>query len=169
MRRAWWALGAFVILAARSAPAQDTSAVEGPRAENLRRMIEERFGERLTLELGLSDDQAAAVRGVLSSWAIKRRTLEREDRRLKQDLAAAMRPGVAANDETVNRLVDALMNARVAYVQTFKDELKDLTTVLTPVQRAQYVLLRDRLLQRVQEVRNQRQQNGFIGRRNRIP
>lgn len=139
---------------------QDTAAIaEGPRAERLRQLIEDRFAERLTVELGLSDDQAAKMRGVLTTWATKRRTLEREDRSLRQQLAAAMRPGVAAEERTVTRLTDRILAARIEYVQTFKDELGDLSSVLSPVQRAQYLLLRDRLMQRVQDVRNQRAAN----------
>ena len=141
----------------RAAVGQDTAAIaEGPRTERLRQLIEDRFAERLTIELGLTDDQAAKVRGVLTTWATKRRTLEREDRSLHQQLAAAMRPGVAADERAVSRLTDRILTSRVEYVQTFRDEQADLTPILSPVQRAQYVLLRDRLIQRVQEIRDQR-------------
>ena len=150
--------------------AQDSLEVEGPRAERLRALIEERFTERLALELGLSDEVAAKTRGILQGWAVKRRALERDERRNRAQLATAMRPGVAASDQVVTRLVDAILSGRQAYVQTFRDEMTELATVLTPVQRAQYVLLRDRLMQRVQEIRNQRQAEGPPGRfRSRPP
>ncbi len=145
--------------------AQDT-AVAGPMAERLRQQIEDRFGERLSQELGLTGDQSVKVRGILASWAVKRRNLEREERRLRNQLSAAMRPGVAANDQAVTRLVDGVLAGRGAMVQTFRDEMAELGTVLSPVQRAQYLLLRDRLLQRVQELRQERQANGPpLGRR----
>ena len=145
--------------------AQDT-AVAGPMAERLRQQIEDRFGERLSQELGLTGDQSVKVRGILASWAVKRRNLEREERQLRNQLSAAMRPGVAANDQAVTRLVDGVLAGRGAMVQTFRDEMAELGTVLSPVQRAQYLLLRDRLLQRVQELRQERQANGPpLGRR----
>ena len=145
--------------------AQDT-AVAGPVAERLRQQIEDRFGERLSQELGLTDDQSVKVRGVLASWAVKRRNLEREERQQRTQLSAAMRPGVAANDQAVTRLVDAVMATRGAMGQTYRDEMAELGTVLSPVQRAQYLLLRDRLMQRVQELRQERQANGpLLGRR----
>ncbi len=139
--------------------AQDT-AVAGPMAERLRHQIEVRFGERLSEELGLTDGQSVKVRGILATWAVKRRNLEREDRQQRAELSAAMRPGVAANDQAVSRLVDAILATRGAMVQTFQDEMAELGTVLSPVQRAQYLLLRDRLLQRVQELRQERQAEG---------
>jgi hypothetical protein len=67
-----------------------------------------------------------------------------------------MRPGVAADEAVVLRAMNAMLDGRIAYVQTFKDEQAELAAVLTPVQRAQYVLLRDRLAQRVQDIRSQR-------------
>ena len=140
-------------------PAQDT-AVTGPMAERLRQQIELRFGERLSEELGLTDGQSVKVRGVLATWAVKRRNLEREDCQLRTELSAAMRPGVAANDQAVSRLVDAILATRGALVQTYRDEMAELGTVLSPVQRAQYLLLRDRFLQRAQELRQERQVEG---------
>lgn len=147
--------------------AQDSAEVDPPRAERLRQLIEERFADRLTVELGLTADQAIKVRSVLSTWAQKRRQLERDERGLRQRLASVMRPGVAADERQVIRLTDEILESRLAYVQTFKDELSGLTGVLSPVQRGQYVLLRERLMQRVQEIRNQRQGAGPL--RNRRP
>ena len=159
MKRVTWAIVAALVAGVSvSALAQDSTEVDGPRAEQLRRMVEERFTDRLMVELGLTGDQASRTRSILATWGAKRRNLERDQRDLRQQLTFSMRPGVAANETAVTRLVDNLALNRVAYAQTFRDELADLATVLSPVQRAQYVLLRDRLLQRVQEIRNQRQE-----------
>lgn len=158
------ALG-FLIGGARSVAAQDSAVVEGPRAERLRQMIEDRFAERMTVELGLGDDQAAKVRGVLSTWSTRRRSLEKDERGLRQQLQAGMRPGVAADEKTVVQLTDRIMGLRIQYVETFRSELTDLSALLTPIQRAQYVLLRDRLMQRIQEVRNQRMEERPLGAR----
>jgi hypothetical protein len=119
-------------------------------------MIEDRFAERLGRDLGLSDEQASKVHGILASWSAKRRSIEREERRLRQELASQMRPGVAADEAVVSRTLDAILDGRLAFVQSFRDELRELSAVLTAVQRAQYLLLRDRLAQRVQEIRSQR-------------
>lgn len=158
------ALMAVVLAGAAPAAAQDAP---GQRAAQLRQMIEDRFAERLAAELRLDADQTGKVQAVLSSWAAKRRTMERQEQRIRERLNASMRPGVAADEREVNGLIDELMTGRVAYVQTFRDELADLTPLLSAVQRAQYVLLRDRLMQRVQDIRNQRAPETL--RRNRPP
>ncbi|MGE0441510.1 MAG: hypothetical protein AB7L66_06230 [Gemmatimonadales bacterium] len=146
----------LMLVAAGPLRAQDTVMVEGPRAAQLRRAIEARFADRLAVELGLNDDQATRVTAVLSRWAARRRVMETQEQQIRRDLARSMRPGVAANDGEVNGLVDKLLDSRAAYVQSFRDELADLSGILTAVQRAQYLLLRDRLLQRVEDLRNQR-------------
>ncbi|MEZ4455480.1 MAG: Spy/CpxP family protein refolding chaperone [Gemmatimonadales bacterium] len=151
-------LGVLGLTLALAAPlrAQDTVMVEGPRAAQLRRAIEARFADRLAVELGLNDDQATKVTAVLSRWAARRRVMETQEQQVRRDLARSMRPGVAANDAEVNGLVDKLLDSRAAYVQTFRDELADLSGILTAVQRAQYLLLPGPPPQRVEDLRNQR-------------
>ncbi len=135
--------------------AQDT--LNDPvRAERLRQMVEQRFGERLREELGLTEDQAMKVRVALGGLAARRRGMERDERRMRQALAFQLRPGVAANADSVAKLVDGLTNHRVGYAQTFKDEMRELAAILNPVQRGQYLLMRDRLMQRVQELQQGR-------------
>ena len=148
--------------------AQDTIG-DPVRAARLREMVELRFGERMREELGLSDDQANRVRVALGGLAAKRRGMEQDERRLRQALAHQLRPGVAANPDSVAKLVDALTTHRVAYAQTFRDEMRELSTILNPVQRGQYLMMRDRLMQRITELQQGRQEQGPPFRPNRRP
>ena len=142
--------------------AQDTLLPDPIRAERLRLQIEQRFGERLKEELGLSEEQASRLRVSLAGIAARRRGMEGDERRLRQALAAQLRPGVAANADSVARLVDAITSHRVAFAQTFKDEMRELSGILNPVQRGQYLLLRDRLMQRAQELQQGKMNQGGI-------
>lgn len=137
-------------------PAQAQKLPPGGRAAALRGRVEDAFGRRIQQELGLSDDQAAKVQRVTVTWATRRRALEQQERRLRQSLNGQLRPGVAANPDSVASYVDELNANRVAYAQSFRDEMKDLSTLLSPVQRGQFQLLRDRVLARVQELQQQR-------------
>lgn len=130
--------------------AQD-SADDVGRAGQLRRQIEERFTARVQEELGLSEQQALKLRETVGIYFVKRRTLEAEERRLRQALAAELRPGVAANKENVARFTDQLLDNKVRYVETYRAEVKDLAGFLDPVQRAQFLILRERLLDRVRD------------------
>jgi hypothetical protein len=150
----WTVLG--VLAAAPAAVAAQDSLPDPARAERLRQQVEQRFGERLKEELGLTDEQASKVRVSLAGLAARRRGMEQDERRMRQALAAQLRPGVAANSDSVAKLVDALTEHRVAYAQTFRDEMRELSTILNPVQRGQYMMLRDRLMQRAQEIMQNR-------------
>ncbi|MGH7561280.1 MAG: hypothetical protein ACRENB_09690 [Gemmatimonadales bacterium] len=146
------------------AAAQDTLPPDPRQAERLRRLVEDRFAAQIREQLGLSDDQSARMRGAMATIAARRRTMELEERALRQALARQLRPGIAANPDSVTRLVDGLTEHRVAYAQTFRDEMRELSAILNPIQRGQYLLLRDRLMQRVQEIRQQRGGPGPAGR-----
>lgn len=130
------------------------------RAEQLRQMIEQRFTERVKEALGLSDDQAAKMRGVQAMVAEKRRVLEIQERQMRMALGNQLRPGIAANGDSVSKLVNALTAQRVAFAQTFQDEMRELSAFLTPVQRGQYLLMRDRLMMQIDELRRQMMQQG---------
>lgn len=149
------------LLAAASRPAMGQDTLNDPvRAQRLRLMIEQRFAERLREELGLTDDQTGRLRVAMASLAARRRVMEQDERRMRQALAAQLRPGVAANTDSVARLVDAITNQRVLYAQTLKDEMRELSAILNPVQRGQYLLARDRIMQRIQEAVQQARPGG---------
>jgi hypothetical protein len=127
----------------------------GARAQMLRGQIEQAFGRRLRETLGLTGEQSARMQRVVSNYADRRQTLENEEQQLRQGLASQLRPGVAANGDSVSRLVSALGVNRVAYGESFRDEIRELTPILTPVQLGQFYLERDRLLQRIRDIQAQ--------------
>jgi Spy/CpxP family protein refolding chaperone len=137
-----------------SISAQDPDTTR-PRAQELRERIEERFAQRVQEQLGLSDEQTTKLRATSQEYGERRRTLEARERELRVALTGQLRPGVAANQDSVARLTKALVDLRVDYAKTWRDEMGEMS-YLTPVQRAQLYVMRDRLLQRVQEIRDER-------------
>jgi len=131
-----------------------------PPRQMLRQRVETVFLGRLRQDLGLNEDQALKVSAVLTDWGGKRRDLEMQERGLRQALDGQLRPGVAADRDSLTRIVDGLLQNRVDYAQSFQGEMRDLTPLLTPVQRAQYLRLRDQLLRRVQDLQDQRRVDG---------
>jgi hypothetical protein len=157
MRRRLWGLVMVGVLAAGPAWAQETGPEDDPaRAELLRQRIEDRFAERVKEEVGLTDAQLAKVRATSITYGGRRRDLAAQERLLRSSLAEQMRPGVAANQDSVSKLTDAIVNLRTAYAQTFRDENAEMATYLTPVQRSQLLAMRERFVRRIQEIRRQR-------------
>jgi hypothetical protein len=128
-----------------------------PNRQQLMRQIEQRFMARATEELGLDAEQAERLRSTVTHFAIERRLLEQRERDVKRGLNGQLRPGVAADQDSLVVLLDALTETRMAYLLSFKDELAEMTDYLDPVQRAQYVMLRERLLEQIRRAQAARQ------------
>ena len=93
-------------------------------------------------------------------------TLERLERQQRERavwlaLEGQMRPGVAALPDSVSRLLDAALSLRAANVDQMKADDRELATFLSPVQRAQLFVARERLQRSMEEmVRRRMQQAG---------
>jgi len=134
-----------------AAPARAQDAGDPERAGELRRRIEERFTARVQEDLGLTDQQAEKLRRVAGDYFDQRRRLEAEERRIRAALAGELRPGIAAKPQAVSRLTDELLEVKIRYAESYRSESRELAGFLDPVQRAQYFILRERLLDRVRE------------------
>jgi len=137
-------------------PGQGPGMMGGPRAEQLRAQIEERFAQRVKLQLGLNDQQMDKLRSAVR--ADRDRRLHVRDREVdpRRALAEQMRPGVAADQDSVARLLDALAANHVTRDQLEQQEQQELSQFLTPVQRSQLLFMRQQLQQRIQTIREGR-------------
>jgi hypothetical protein len=156
MRRALWSFAVIALAGVASARAQDAGGPDNPaRAQRLRQQIEDRFAARVKEELGLTDEQLAKLRVTWVTYGSRRRELQARERMLRSALAGQMRPGVAANQDSVSKLTDGLVNLRSSYAQTARDENNEMATYLSPVQRTQLLAMRERFLRRIQEIRQE--------------
>lgn len=128
----------------------------GTRADSLRQQIEERFASKAQEKLGLTNEQTARLRTTSQQFGTRRRELRTRGHQLREALAGQLRPGVAANQDSVARLTDAMIELRMAEAQLARDEVKDQSKYLNPVQRAQLYVMRERFAHRVREVHGHR-------------
>lgn len=146
----------LTLLAAVAASAPLTAQTPRPR-QALRSQIEETFLQRISTTLGTTPDQNQRMREVILRAGEVRRDLEQEERDLRARLQRELRPGVAARPDSVSMLVDGITRNRIAYAQSFHDEMQELAPILTPVQRGLYLQMRDQLLMRVRDLQQARQ------------
>ncbi len=156
-RRVGWLTVALAALAAFPLPAQNPGGRGGPP---VRQMIEQRFAAQIKAELGLSEEEGTRMQRILVASAERRRQMEQEERAAQQALRDQLRPGVAAQTDSVVKLLDRLTTLRVSFAQAAREEMRELGTVLSPVQQAQFLLMRDRMMARAQELRMQRPPGG---------
>jgi hypothetical protein len=155
--RAFWVIGVAIALASGTAPihAQEPAPTR-PRLEELRRRVRERVAQRIQQDLNLTPDQMQRLRATVGTFADRRRELQAHQRALRVALGGQLRPGLTATPDSVARLTDELLDVRVRYAESFRDEQRELARYLDPVQRAKLMLLRDRLTNRAQEFRRRR-------------
>ncbi|HPF60843.1 MAG: hypothetical protein KC544_00125 [Gemmatimonadetes bacterium] len=150
MTRFAWRCMVFAGLVLGAAPALVAQVPRDGRP--VRDRLEEVFLRRVRVDLALDDAQFARMATVLESTASARRRLEASEREVKQELAAQLRPGVAADERVVTSAIDRLMANRVAYAESFATEVAGLREFLTPVQVGQYVMMREQLMQRARDM-----------------
>lgn len=153
MRRAIMWVFAACLLGPPGAAQGPPRVPDSARVEGLRREVERRFAERVRMDLALSDRQMEQLRAHQAAFMGRRRELLLRQRDLRMALQQQMRPGVAADADSVGRLNDALRENRGRIFALEQEEEAKLSEFLTPVQVAQYRQLRERFVQRVNELR----------------
>ena len=156
----------MLLLAAPVVGAQ-TPADTGDDAEvqQLQQRIRQRWNERVRQDLDLTDDQATRLQATEGRFIERRRVLARDQRAVADALHGQLQPGVAANGDSVRKLMDARDRNRAALAQLEGDEDREIAGYLTPVQHARYQALREQLRRRIQEIRERRR--GMGGARGR--
>jgi hypothetical protein len=161
MRTLAWLVSLALVVAPTLSAQDSTGPADSAQRERLQEAIERRFGQVVRQQLGLTDDQARQLRQTEERFRVRRRAIVRRQLLLRLALQDQMRPGNAANPDSVRRLMDGLQATRADMLQLDQEQDREMAGYLTPVQRARYQMLRERLLNRLQEIRQQRQGRGL--------
>ena len=158
MKRLWMLSLAVLLAPGLAAQQPDAPRQRGDtaEAERLRTQIEQRFSQRVQEELKLTPDQAEKLRATHERFGGRRRALMRQQMERRRALEGQMQPGVAANADSVRKLMDGARTGRAEMLKIEQDEDQEMAGYLTPVQRARYQQMREHLMQRVNEMRMQR-------------
>jgi hypothetical protein len=128
------------------APVLGAQAPGDSGAGHARQEWRERFQKqreaRIRDALGLSADQAAKLSATHEKFAAQRKTAVEQMRTIRRALHAQLRPGVAANVDSVRKLLDADDRGTAALFQLRRDEQHEIATYLSPVQVAQLRMMR---------------------------
>jgi len=138
MKRFLWVL--LLGTAAPALPAQNPpDSSDEVEAQQLRQQIRERWSQRVRQDLSLSDEQAAKLQATEQKFMQQRIGLAQRQRDINEALRGQLQPGVAANPDSVRRLMDGRDRNRAALAQVERDEDKEVGGYLTPVQHARRV------------------------------
>ena len=159
----------LVLVAPTLAAQQPGDTDGGPPVQRLRQQIRQRWNIQVRRQLDLTDDQAARLRATEERFFPQRRQIQQRQRAVLQGLHVQLQPGVAADPDSVSKLMDARAHNRAAIAQLDREEEAEMAGYLSPVQRARYQLMRQRFQERIAEMRRQRRDRLFGPHRRFLP
>jgi protein CpxP len=109
--------------------------------------------------LGATDDQMRELVEVNHKYEGERRALNQRERAARQAIRAEVLRDSLADQPEVSRMLDEMVDVQRQRLDVFAREQRDLARFLSPVQRAKYATLQEALRKKVDQLRQQRQEN----------
>ena len=157
------ALIASVPLRAQEPQAPPAEQQPLPRARlrggqgNAQRLLEQRVGQLVQRQLQATPEQMQRLRETNRKYADRRRSLANAERHARQELRREILAGDQSNQQHVDALIHELISVQRQRLDLLDAEQRDLAEFLTPVQRAKYVAIQERLRNMAQQLRQRRQ------------
>lgn len=132
---------AFAALAIQPVAAQEPPA----RRQQLQQEVMRRFTDNYRTQVGLDDEQFARFEETARQSMERRMEALQRERQLWMALQGQMRPGVAADEDSLRTMMAALIGIQQERVDRAREEMAIYGEFLTPVQQAQLMLSLRRL------------------------
>jgi Spy/CpxP family protein refolding chaperone len=123
-----------------------------PRRQALMGQVRQAFARTVRKQLSLTDEQMQSLQRVDVKYEQERRALLRDERQARIGLLAAMADSTSADQSKIARQLDALVQGQRKRADLLDSEQKELSSFLTPLQRAKYFAIKERLNRRLQEL-----------------
>lgn len=160
---------AIALLTALPATAQNSAGRAPPPTPAERAQLERQYRQRVARavqsRLQLSDAQMARLAKTNATYDPRRRALAAEERELRAGIARQFAAGDAADQAAVEKAITRAIAIQRERLDLVEREQRELADFLTPVQRARYLDLQERLRRRVEELRRGQRLHAGNGRR----
>ena len=131
-----------------------------PNRAVLEQRVQQRLAQMMKQQLGLTDAQMKKVQETNRKFEGKRRILMDQERDVRMSLRDEMARPDSARQGQVGALLERVTKVQHQRLDLLEEEQKELGTFLTPMQRAQYMGMEERVRQRMQEMRQQQLRGG---------
>jgi hypothetical protein len=143
-------------LGPRKAAKAEGQQMEPAERQAAIRLIRQAMNRKYRVSLGLNDQQMRTLNQTNQRYERQRNDLLKSERETRQSLRAAMVDTGAARDQTkIAGYIDQLALAQHKQADLQDAEQKELSTFLTPLQRAQYLGLKEQLDRKILQLRQQ--------------
>jgi hypothetical protein len=119
----------------------------------LERQLRQALARVTRRQLGLDNVKMAQLMRVDQKFERQRRSLAQRQRQTRLALRGAMADTTAAAQTTIAQQLDTLLSLERQRIDMLESEQKELATFLTPLQRAKYQALQERLRRRLEDLR----------------
>jgi Spy/CpxP family protein refolding chaperone len=136
-----------------AAKAADSAAIASPERRQLERRLHQRMLDVVRTRLDLTQEQVEKLSATNERYDQHRRALAHRERSLRLELRAQLRRGDSADQNRVAQLLDQTLQAQQERLDLYRKEQSDLSSFMTPVQRAKYMGLQEQMRSRVEELR----------------
>jgi len=144
--------------AERQAQRNDSAPPLGERAL-LQRQVRQAWIGNVRRQLNLNNEQMRTLNQVNTKYERQRGDIQRDERQARLGLKAAMEDTAAGDQNArIEQQMNVLVGAQRRRADLFENEQKELAGFLTPLQRARYSVLQERLAQRLQQLRQNQQE-----------
>lgn len=126
-----------------------------PRPE-MERQVRQAIARAVRKQLNLNDEQMGKLQRANGKFEQQQRQLLREEGETRRSLRAAMEDTTAReqNQPKIGQYLDQLVQIQHKRADLLDSEQKELAGFLTPMQRAQFLALRERITRRLQEAQS---------------
>jgi hypothetical protein len=152
-------LGLLVVGVAAGAqrPTRPMSQRGQAGAPDQRRELEDEvrrgFARAVRERVGLTDDQMAKLGPTTRKYEEQRRQTQMDERDARQKLQAIVLVGTDADSSRIKGFIAQLMDVRRRRLQIDEAEQKELATIMTPMQQAKFLGLREQVQRRLEQAR----------------
>lgn len=114
------------------------------------------FARMARQRVGLSDDQMRRLVPVTQRYERQRRGLQVQERTARLELRRLMQNEQTADPNRIDQLLTQLIDVQKLRVQSVEAEQRELSTIMTPIQRVKFMALQEQLRRRLEQFRQGR-------------
>ncbi len=143
----------LVVGGAEGLSAQRGSGPEqGDRRAQMEQMIQARFDSMVREQLGLTDEESQRLQEVLSGFREQRREFMQSERSTRRQLMN-LGSGDELTEVQATEALQSMLLMREEEVRLFREEQEALVGVISASQLLQFVVMREQLNERIQNIR----------------
>jgi len=150
--RMMWALA----LISGQALAQDTSV----QRQDLAKQIRQRWQEVVRNRLGLNDVQMRQLGETTRHFNAQRQTLNQEERAIRAEMRDQVTGVTPTDDKHLAAMIDTVLDLQRQRLELTRNEQRELSLFLSPLQRVKYLALQEQLRQQMERLRQGALANG---------